>query len=256
VAVALALIGCGVPSDRDARTLGTPPFGLLTTSTTTSATTVPQDEDGFPLTLYWVTADDQIVPGEPIGLPERPNFQQVIDLLAQGPPLDSASGGSSTPTSPTSGLSADTPLRTYITEGLNPESEDATRQAVGPLVVQVKDDGTLDVLVDDRFRDESQATPTRFRLAIAQVVCTVTQFENVDEVRFFDSRGQLTLVNLDQNPIETGNRGNIGRCDPASSTTTERTTTTITRSTTTSTVTTSPAAAASSAAGRSTTSAS
>ena len=219
VAAAAVLAACGVPTDGDVETLGTPPFGLLTTSTTTPQSTVPPDE-GFSLTLYWATPDDEIVPGEPIGLPQTPTFQEVIDLLAEGPPVDDSTAATSTPPS-SSATTMQPTLRTYISEALNPEGEeepnpegeDDEHRAVGPLVVQVED-GILDLLVADRFREESQATPTRFRLAIAQVVCTVTQFENVSGVRFFDSRGQLTLVNLEQNPIEVATRANIGECEP------------------------------------------
>jgi hypothetical protein len=228
LAVALVLAACGVPTDGETRTLGTPPFGLLTTSTTTPPSTVPLDE-GFRLTLYWVAPNDEIVPGEPIGLPETPTFQEVVDLLTEGPPA-SGTNGSSASSRPGSATTAPPTMRTYITEGLNPEGEDVEHRAVGPLVIQVQD-GMLDVLVADRFRDESQATPTRFRLAIAQLVCTVTQFENVDGVRFFDSRGQLTLVNLEQNPIEVATRGNIGTCDPMPPTTTTRAPTTTTSTT-------------------------
>lgn len=222
VAAAAVLAACGVPTGGDVETLGTPPFGLLTTSTTTAQSTVPPEE-GFRLTLYWATADDEIVPGDPIGLPKTPTFQEVIDLLAEGPPVGGAAGSTSEPRSGST-TTAQPMLRTYINDGLNPEGEDVEHRAVGPLVVQVED-GILDLLVADRFRDESQATPTRFRLAIAQVVCTVTQFENVSGVRFFDSRGQLTLVNLEQNPIEVATRANIGECEPPR----ERSTTTTSR---------------------------
>jgi hypothetical protein len=211
-AVALAgavLASCGVPTEEGTRTLGTPPFGLLTTSTTVPPTTVPPGE-GFRLTLYWVTPDDQIVPGNPIGLPTGPTFQQVVDLLVEGPPRESVP-----PNDPRTVPTTRSPaaLRTYITEGLNPEPDGARHAAAGPLVREVEN-GVLDLLVDDSFRKASQETPTRFRLAIAQVVCTVTQFENVDTVRFFDSEGQLTLVNLEQIPIQTATRENIGDCDP------------------------------------------
>jgi hypothetical protein len=210
VVVAGALVAsCGVPTEDGTRTLGTPPFGLLTTSTTVPPTTVPPGE-GFRLTLYWVTPDDQIVPGKPIGLPGGPTFQQVVDLLVEGPPRDTA-----VPDDPHSATTTTSPatLRSYITEGLNPEPDGAQHAAAGPLVREVAN-GVLDLLVDDSFRQTSQETPTRFRLAIAQVVCTVTQFENVDTVRFFDSEGQLKLVNLQQIPIEVATRANIGDCDP------------------------------------------
>lgn len=206
--VAAVLAGaCGVPTDSEARSLGTAPFDLLSTTTSSAqATTVPPEE-GFEITLYWVNPDDQIVPGETFGLPGEPSFQQVIDLLVAGPP--GSGSGPSGSTSP-----AEPGLRTYVTEALNPgDDENGGQTGTGPLVTRAEG-GRLDLLVDDRFRDESQATPTRFRLAIAQVVCTVTQFRNVDEVRFFDSRGQLTLVNLEQLPIEVATRDNIGRCQP------------------------------------------
>jgi hypothetical protein len=210
VAAVLAVTGCGVPSDSRVRTVGTPPFGLLTTSTTSPTATVAPGE-GFRLTLYWVGPDDAIVPGEPIDLPSNPTFQEVIDLLTEGPPSGDAEA--TTTTRPGTGTIAPPALRSYITENLNPEGDEVEHQAVGPLIVQSQS-GLLDVLVDDRFRDESQATPTRFRLAIAQFVCTMTQFDNVDGVRIFDSRGQLTLVNLEQNPIDVGTRSNIGQCEP------------------------------------------
>lgn len=212
--VAFVLAACGVPAEEQARTLGTPPFDLLTSSTTVpTATTVPPEE-GFSLRLYWVTPDEQVTPGEPLGLPEAPTFQTVLNLLTEGPPVpEGTTDGSSTTTTAEGEEPAPPPLRTYITEGLKPETE-GTEEALGPVVVNV-DGGVLDILVADRFRDEASAQPARFRLGIAQVVCTVTQFDNVHTVRFFDSRGQLTLVNLDAITIEVATRDNIGRCDPA-----------------------------------------
>ena len=211
--LASAIAGCGVPAEDQARTLGTAPFGLLTSSTTVpAATTVPADE-GFSLRLYWVTPDEQVTPGEPLGLPEAPTFQTVLNLLAEGPPVpDGGNGGGSSTTTSAGGEAVPPPLRTYITEGLNPDPE-GQRSALGPVALNV-DGGVLDILVADRFRDEASAQPARFRLGIAQVVCTVTQFDNVHTVRFFDSRGQLTLVNLDAITIEAATRDNIGRCDP------------------------------------------
>lgn len=220
VAVGLAgVVACGVPTDQEVRSLGTAPFDLLsTTSTSAQATTVPPDE-GFQVTLYWVNGEDEIVPGETFGVPETPSFQQVVDLLVAGPP---GTNGGAAGTAPT----GEPGLRTFVTEALNPgpDDEDGTASTSGPVVLRVED-RTMDLQVDDRFRDESQATPTRFRLAIAQVVCTVTQFKNVDEVRFFDSRGQLTLVSQDQLPIEVATRANIGRCEPRDPRTTPSTTT-------------------------------
>lgn len=204
--------GCGVPADEQARTLGTPPFGLLTTSTTVPPTTVPPEE-GFRLTLYWVTADDQVVPGDPIGLPQAPTFQEVLDLLAEGPPVSEDSEPSTSTTSGTTGTTSPPALRTYITDGLNPEGEDSEQQGVGPLVTGVEG-GMVDILINDRFRDEAAGNQSRYRLGIAQMVCTITQFPNANAVRLFDSRGQLPLVNLESTVIEVATRQNIGTCDP------------------------------------------
>jgi hypothetical protein len=221
LALLLALGACGVPADDEARTLGTPPFGLMTTTTTVPPATVPPEE-GFSLQLYWVTPDDQVAPGDPVGLPEAPTFQDVLDLLSEGPPVGEAPTDDTTTTTVEGEPPPPSPLRSYITEGLSPffpeDDEDPAeeRRSVGPYVVRVEH-GVIDVLMADRFRDEAPGAPLRFRLGIAQVVCTVTQFENVDTVRFFDSRGQFPLVNLDAVSIEVATRDNIGQCDPPAS---------------------------------------
>ena len=232
LAASAFVAGCGVPSSGDAQTLGTPPFGLLTSSTAPAAPTTVPPEEGFRLTLYWVSPDFQIVPSEPIGLPEAPTFQTVLDLLTVGPPLAEGADDTTTTTpSASTDTTASQALRTFITEGLNPEGDEVEPAAVGPLIMAV-DGGTVDVLIADRFRDESGATPQQFRLGIAQVVCTLTQFPNAEAVRFFDSRGQLPLVNLESSTIEVATRENIGQCDPPPPV--ETTTTTAARRTTTS----------------------
>ena len=226
------VVGCGVPSGGDAQTLGTPPFGLAASSTAPAAPTTVPPEEGFRLTLYWVSADNEIVPSEPIGLPEAPTFQAVLDLLTVGPPLaEGTNGTTTTSSSDSTDTTTPPPLLTFITEGLNPEGEDVEAGAVGPVVGRV-DGGTVDVLIADRFREESVQTPARFRLGIAQVVCTLTQFPNADAVRFFDSRGQVPLVSLDSSIIEVATRENIGQCDPPPAPV--ETTTTAARRTTTS----------------------
>jgi hypothetical protein len=209
VAVAAAAVAaCGVPSEHAARPLPTDPFGLITT-TTAAPTTVPAP-DGFRLTLYWVGPGDVIVPGMPIGLPEAPTFQTVLDLLVEGPgPVEPAGD-------PPDGQPPPGGLVTYVTESLHPAWRNDP--APGPVVERVDEaTGIVDIAVADEFFDASSAQPQRFRLAIAQIVCTVTQFENARGVRLFDSRGQpITLVNLDTVPIEPpiGTRDNIGDCDP------------------------------------------
>lgn len=211
--VAALLAACGVPVDGEARSLGTPPFGLLTTTTGSTTTTVAP-EQGFRLTLYWVGPTEAIVPGEPIGLPEAPTFQAVLDLLVAGPPVTEPEGSTTTTTGPASTeTTAPTGLRTYVTESLTPTG--VTPAAPGPMVRAV-DDATqiVEVVVADDFI----ALPGgQFRLAVAQMVCTLTQFENARGVRFFDSQGQLSINTVEGVPLDgqPATRENIGTCDPS-----------------------------------------
>lgn len=209
LAVAAVVAACGVPTEEEARSLGTPPFGLLTTTTGATTTTVAPEE-GFRLTLYWVGPTEEIVPGEPIGLTEAPTFQAVLDLLVDGPPVTDPEGTTTTTGAGSTETTAPTALRTYVTESLTPAG--ATPPNPGPVVRAVDETSQIvEVLVADDF-----AALPQFRLAVAQMVCTLTQFENASGVRFYDSRGQLNLSTVEGVPLDgqPATRANIGTCDP------------------------------------------
>lgn len=209
LAAAATFAGCGVPTEDEARSLGTPPFGLLTTTTGATTTTVAPEE-GFRLTLYWVGPAEEIVPGEPIGLTEAPTFQAVLDLLVDGPPISVPDGTTTTTRAGSTETTAPTALRTYVTESLTPTG--VTPPSPGPVVRTVDETSQIvEVLVADDF-----AALAQFRLAVAQMVCTLTQFENAGGVRFYDSRGQLNLSTVEGVPLDgqPATRENIGTCDP------------------------------------------
>jgi hypothetical protein len=209
--IALVVSACGVPTNDEARTLGTPPFGLDTTAAPAATTTTVPPEDGFRLVLYWVGQGDVLVPGEPTGLAEAPTFQTVIDLLVFGPASTSGTGPTETTTTTAAGDTTVSPaLRTYVSESLHPDW--APTDAPGPVVAAV-DENTL--IVDVRVADDI-ATAPGFRLAVAQIVCTITQFDNASGVRFFDSSGQLNLSTIEGVPLDgdPATRENIGTCDP------------------------------------------
>jgi len=151
VASALLLSGCGLPEDDEPQSLSAEdvPFDLLDPATTT----IPQDSEGFALaevTLYLVE-DGLLVPVETTiqGFAEP---EAALDTLLEGP--------------------ENLNLGPALTTAIPADTE------VGELQ---EESGVLTVDLSEEFQT---VEGERSILATAQVVCTATDLDEIDGVRF------------------------------------------------------------------------
>lgn len=148
--VALALVGCGVPSDSAPRTIPPEnvPFGLLDLDTTIPSTTVP--DVSLTLEAYLVAGSRLAVVGRVMSSPVTPSGS--LQALLLGPTADEAGRGLRTAIGTDSGLS------------------------VSPV-----DAGQVRIELGESFGATSASDQI---LAIAQIVYTVTALPGVEKATF------------------------------------------------------------------------
>lgn len=242
LAFAMVAVGCGISGSGRAQRIDPVPLGLGDTiaASTTSTTVVPDTtaaqatstSDNLATTtttiptelvsLYFISASGLTPLKRPLAA--NPSGDQVLALLAKGPPADDQLGAG---------------LRSVI-----PSARDH------PLMFKSDGTGVATIDLPSNFLDSMQPGDQRF--AFAQIVLTViSNIKGIGQVRFTLDGVQTTVLNGNGAEVAPGTPVSlrdylnlIGDSPPAQSTTTTTTTTTTASSTTTTTVAAPPSTAA------------
>lgn len=173
-ALTAALAGCGVQSTDGARTVAgeNVPYDLLDAAQPPSTTTLP--ELASAIISVWLVADDSVVSvNRQVQSP--PSVDRAVEALLAGPSSDESSFG--------------------LRSALSGESVDGVDVVHGVATIQLTD-------------SFSAATPRNQVLALAQLVFTVTEHDDV-EVVTFALEGQAVDVprgdgSISQGPVTRG----------------------------------------------------
>ena len=174
VAVVVAVLigsGCAIGVDSAARPVDDAPEDLLDPTTTTAATTEPDDEDSYPLVLMFINSNGRRVRvARPQDTP--PSVQDVLDGLV---------------TQPTEAEQADhseNPITSRLLPSMAP-----TNNGI--------DSGVLRVTVEgSELRAIAGETPENLPLIYGQIVCSVVELEEptIIAVEVFDADGRINAL--------------------------------------------------------------
>lgn len=180
--VSATLVGasCTVPGENAAVVIDEVPYDLLGSVDTTS-TTEPEPEGPFTLELYFISEVDESLVRVVRPREQPPGLQESIEALMDGP---------------TEAELELVQMRARLSEALNPVASPPTN---GLVAVTVSDDA--------QFRDSANRLPSQV------LVCTLTQFPEVDAVELRDSIGPIPLAGANSESIGgPARRSNYNDC--------------------------------------------
>jgi hypothetical protein len=179
--VALGLAACTTPSENQAVVIDDVPYDLLGTVNSTPITE-SEPQGPFELELFFISEADETLVRVVRAREQPPGLQETIDALMVGP---------------TEAELALVAMRPRLSESLNPVAASPTG---GLLAITVSDEA--------QFRDLNNRLPSQV------LVCTLTQFDNVEAVELRDSIGPIPLTGANSESIGSqARRENYNECE-------------------------------------------
>jgi hypothetical protein len=182
--LALALVatvfgaGCRtIPLEDEAQVVDDVPADFLETTVVTAEESVPDEDSGFTLALYFLDADNQLVRVER-DRTEPATTQEAVTLLAQ-PPTDAET-------------EANPGIETRLLVGLEPQVGAKTEGGTIPIQV-----------AGEELRLSTEETPERVFQVYRQIVCTlVAMDETILAVQINDGKGTIRVQTQDGSVVE------------------------------------------------------
>jgi hypothetical protein len=183
--VFFVVVACSIPVGGEASPLDPDENAAVVYGSGTTTTTEPPEETAINLRLFFIDGNNKL---ESVIRPlDEPTIGEVLDALQDGPTNEEQ-----TEFEPSGGL------RNALPAGLDPQNQPRP-EGSSVLAINVSDEAGLRAIGNE--------DPEQAEFIYSQIVCTLTGLnlrsgDSITGVEFYDSQGQIQIVDANRTPIE------------------------------------------------------